>query len=87
MMPKVNISLSEEVLKEVDKASREKHICRSDLIRQASLVYLKILELEEREQEKKESIEKAIQLQNQVRKKAGKWDTLSELKKWRKARR
>lgn len=86
-MPKVNVSLPEDVLKEVDKVSREKHIPRSDLIHQASLVYLKALELEKKEQEKKEGIGKAIQLQNQVRKKAGKWDTLSELRKWRKARR
>jgi metal-responsive CopG/Arc/MetJ family transcriptional regulator len=84
-MPKVNISLSEEILEQIDK-TREKRLTRSEFFRQASELYLRVLEEERREEEKRAGIEEAIRIQNEVRQRVGFWDALAELRKWRELR-
>jgi len=86
-MPKVNVSLRRELLGKIDQIRSEVAMSRSEFFRAASLVYLEHLEKERREQEKRQGIEKAIQIQDEVRQRVGHWDAPAELRKLREARR
>lgn len=86
-MSKVNISLPDEVLKEIDWTRKKKRLSRSELIRQAFQAYRQILEEEEREEEKRRGIARAIKLQEEVGRKIGTWDTIAVLREWREKRR
>lgn len=85
-MSKVNISISNEILEEIDKIKKEKGITRSEFLRKAFKTYLEVLTEEKKKEKKRKGIEKAIQLQDEVREAIGKWDSLEELRKWREAR-
>lgn len=82
----INVSLPEDVLERIDKTRKEKRLTRSEFLRQASDAYFHILEEEKRELEKIRGIEKAIQLQDEIRKRVGKWDALKHLRRWREFR-
>lgn len=86
-MSKVNISLPDEVLKEIDWTRKKKRLSRSELIRRAFQVYRRLLEEEEKEEEKRKGIAKAIKLQEEVGKEIGDWDMVSVLREWREKRR
>lgn len=86
-MAKINISISEDILEVIEKKRREKHLTRSAFLRNAFKSYLHILEQEKEEEEKKAGIERAIKLQDEIRKKIGKWDSTQALRRWREARR
>jgi Ribbon-helix-helix protein, copG family. len=86
-MPKVNISLADEVLEQIDKTREKRKMTRSEFVRRASKLYLEILEEERREKEKRAGIEEAIQIQDEIRQRVGSWDALAELHKWREPRR
>jgi metal-responsive CopG/Arc/MetJ family transcriptional regulator len=86
-MAKVNISLPDEILEEVDNKRKEKKINRSEFLRRAATTYLHVLEDEKAEEEKKKGIEKAIELQDEIRSKIGKWDAIETLRKFRESRR
>ncbi len=86
-MAKINISISEDILEEIERKRREKHLTRSGFLRKAFESYLHALEEEKQEEEKRRGIEKAIKLQDEIRAKIGKWDSTQALRKWREARR
>ena len=78
-MPKVNVSLSDDVLRDLDKAAGEAHTNRSAFLAQA--VKHLIAELEEEKQ-----MERRLQAAANIRKIAeelGPWDGTSEILKWR----
>lgn len=86
-MAKVNISLPQEILEQIDLARNEDKMSRSEFFCQASLVYLQFLETKKREEEKRQGIEKAIQIQDKIRQRVGHWDALGELRKIREIQR
>ncbi len=86
-MSKVNISLTDEILEQIDKTREKRQLTRSEFFRRASELYLMVLEEERREEEKKAGIEEAIRIQDKVRQRVGSWDALAELRKWRELRR
>ena len=86
-MSKVNVSLRRELLGKIDQIRSEVAMSRSEFFRAASLVYLEHLEKERMEEEKRQGIEKAIQIQDEVRQRVGHWDALGKLRKLREARR
>ena len=78
-MPKVNVSLPDDVLRDLDKAAREANTSRSAFLAQA--VKHLIEELEEEKQR-----ECRIQAAATIRKIAeeiGPWDGTAEILKWR----
>lgn len=85
-MSKINISISDEILDEIDKIRKEKGVTRSEFLRRAFKTYLEVLAEEKKEEQKRKGIEKAIQLQDEIRKIIGKWDPIENLRKWREAR-
>ena len=51
-MTKINISIPQEVLNEIDKVSKEENLSRSELLRMAFKIYLEVLKEERREKKK-----------------------------------
>jgi metal-responsive CopG/Arc/MetJ family transcriptional regulator len=82
-MAKVNISLSREILEEIDRLSKEEKMTRSELLRTAFKTYLDVLAEKKRDKKKQKSIERAIQIQDEIRTEIGNMDLIQELRKWR----
>ncbi|MEW6088272.1 MAG: ribbon-helix-helix protein, CopG family [bacterium] len=85
-MAKINISMSDDILAEIENKRKEKHLTRSGFLRKAFESYIRVLEDEKLEEEKKRGIEKAIELQNEIREKVGEYDFAEDLRKWREGR-
>lgn len=82
---KINITLSEEDLKKIDKFAKRESFTRSGFIREAVKHYMTEVEMSEEERKRRERIKKAAIGIRQLRKKAGNWDGVSEIRKWRDA--
>ncbi len=83
-MVRINALLSENIINELDKIAKDEHKSRSSLLREAAV---KLIEEHNHRAEKrlrKERIEKAIDIQNRLRKKSGKWNGVAEVRRWRK---
>ena len=85
-MAKVNISLSQDILDEIDKLSKENNMTRSELLRSAFKTYLEVLDEKKKEEKKTRSIEKAIRIQKEISKEIGDMDFTEDLRKWREKR-
>jgi len=83
---KINITLSEEELKKIDKFVKKESSTRSGFIREAVKHYMTEVEISEEERKKRERMKKAVTGIRKLRKKAGNWDGVSEIRKWRDAR-
>jgi len=83
---KINITLPEEELREVDTFIQRQGNTRSGLIQQALRFFIEQKEREEREKEKREEMLKAALEIKELRKKSGEWDGVTEIRKWREAR-
>jgi metal-responsive CopG/Arc/MetJ family transcriptional regulator len=78
-MPKVNVSLSQEILRELDKAARESQTSRSAFLAKAVRHYL-----DERDEEQKlEKRKQAAAAMDYFREEFGGWDGTGEVLKWR----
>ena len=82
-MTKVNISIPQDILEEIDSLSEEEKMTRSELLRTAFKTYREFLSEKKKEKKKQESIEKAIQIQDEIRSYIGDIDLIQELRKWR----
>ena len=82
-MTKINISISRDILDEIDRVSREEDMTRSELLRTAFKTYLEVLAEKKRERKRQKAIEQAIQTQDDIRRKIGNVDLIRELRKWR----
>jgi len=78
--------LPDEVLEEVDNKRKEKKMNRSEFLKRAAKTYIRILENEKAEEEKIMGIERAIEIQDKIRSKIGKWDATKALRKFRENR-
>jgi metal-responsive CopG/Arc/MetJ family transcriptional regulator len=78
-MPKVNISLPDDVLRELDKAAREANTSRSAFLAQAVKHLIEELE-EEKQMERRLQAAAAI---DRIREELGPWDGTAEILKWR----
>ena len=79
MVIKVNISMPEKVLKELDKAANEANTSRSAFLTEAVKHYLEEKE-EEKERERRLKAAKTI---DRLREEFGPWDGTAEVLKWR----
>lgn len=85
-MQKINITLPEEFLKEIDKTAKQECITRSEFLRKAVKTYWEVRKVKQAEKERSRKITEAIEIQRKLRKKAGDWDGVAEIRKWREAR-
>ena len=82
-MVRVNAIFPEDMLKELDNIGRSTKKSRSMLIREAAEKLIVEYHRQLEEDRRKGRIKHAIDIQNRLRGKTGKWDGVSELRKWR----
>jgi metal-responsive CopG/Arc/MetJ family transcriptional regulator len=82
-MAKINISIPQEILEEIDNLSKQENMTRSELIRKAFQTYVEVLTEKKRERKKRKGIEKAVELQDEIRKIIGDMDLVKDLRDWR----
>jgi len=85
-MVRVNLSINEKELQELDRISEKENISRSKLIREAIALYKKEFKKIDLENRRIEKIKNAIRIQDDLRKYSKGWDGVSEIRKWREAR-
>lgn len=79
MVVKVNISISEEILKELDKTAREENTSRSAFMAEAVKHFLE----EKRQKKEKERRLRAAERIIQIAEEIGPWNATGEVLKWR----
>lgn len=80
---KINITLPEEDIRELDTFVQTQGGTRSGFIRRAMQFYV---EQKEKEKEKREGMARAALEIKELREKSGEWDGVAEIRKWREAR-
>lgn len=85
-MPKINITIPSDFLKKVDRTAKEERLTRSELLRKAVETYWEARKAKQAEKKRIQNIREAMEIQERLRKKAGKWDGVAEIRKWREAR-
>ncbi|MBA7509600.1 hypothetical protein ES705_01563 [subsurface metagenome] len=85
-MGRINLSIGEKELQELDYMSGKVNISRSKLIREAIQLYKKEFDKKNMENRRIEKIKNAIRIQDSLRKYSKGWDGVSEIRKWREAR-
>lgn len=85
-MSKINITIPADFLKNVDKSAKEEHLSRSEFLRQAVETYWEVRKTRQELKKRAQNIKEAMQIQEHLRKKAGKWDGVAEIRKWREVR-
>jgi len=83
---KINITLPEEDIRELDAFIQMQGDTRSGFIRRAAQFYIEQQEKEKREKEKREGMARAALEIKQLREKSGEWDGAAEIRQWRQAR-
>ena len=83
---RINLSINEKELQEIDRIRKKENISRSKLIREAILLYKKEFEKIDLENRRIEKIKNAIKVQDDLRKYSKDWDGVSEIRKWREAK-
>lgn len=84
-MTRVNIVLPETLLITIDGLIKQEKINRSEFFRRAARLYEQTREEEEVKRRKREAIEKAILIQNELRESTPCWDGVAELRRQREA--
>jgi len=82
---KINITLPEDDLTRIDRFTKEEGTTRSGLILRALRSYIKRKEEEAAEKSKRLAMQKASSDIRKLRGKAGEWDGVTEIRKWRDA--
>jgi len=85
-MLKINITLPNDFLREIDKTAKEEHLSRSEFIRKAVRTYWEVCKQKAAEKKRAQNIREAMEIQDKLRKKAGKWNGVAEIRKWRETR-
>ncbi|HCC68290.1 MAG TPA: hypothetical protein DEP99_00150 [Nitrospiraceae bacterium] len=82
-MVRINTILSEDILEKLDNIARDEKKSRSMLLREAAKKLIEEYQHRLEERRKKELRRHAIDIQDRLRKKSGKWDGVLEIRKWR----
>jgi metal-responsive CopG/Arc/MetJ family transcriptional regulator len=82
-MVRINAVLREDIVEGIDEIAKETGESRSSLLRDAAQRLIKEYRHQKAEEMRRKKTTRAIQVQDRLRKKAGKWDAVAELRKWR----
>ncbi|MDI6689270.1 MAG: type II toxin-antitoxin system HicB family antitoxin [Actinomycetota bacterium] len=85
MMLKINITIPAGFLKKIDRTAKEEHLSRSEFLRKAVEAYWESQRTKQAEKKRTQNIREAMEIQSRLRKKAGKWDGVAEIRRWREA--
>jgi len=81
MVVKINVSLPEGLLRQLDQAAREAHTSRSAFLAQAAKRYLDEKEEERRMEKRRQAADSIRRIAEEI----GPWDGTAEILKWRDA--
>ena len=82
-MVRINAILSEDILVKIDAIAKEKKKSRSSFLREAAEKLIDEYQRQKAEEVKRERVKRSIEIQNKLKKKSGKWNGVSEVRKWR----
>lgn len=82
-MVRINVIFPEDMIEKLDNIAKKKKINRSMLLRDAAEKLIEEYQCQLEENRRKALIRRAIALQEKLRKKSGKWNGVSEIRKWR----
>jgi len=82
-MVRINAVLREDIVEQMDQIAKETGQSRSSLLRDAAQRLIQEYKRQKAEEIRRKKAVRAIQIQDRLRKKAGKWDAVAELRKWR----
>lgn len=82
-MVRINAILSEATIEKIDSIAKEEKKSRSRLLREAAEMLISEYERVRAEKLRKKKLKQAMDVQDQLRKKAGAWNGVSEVRKWR----
>lgn len=85
-MTKINITVPEEFLKKIDRTARAEKTTRSELLRRSVETYWRFSQEERALRRRARQVQAAMDTQEKLRRKAGDWDAVAEIRKWRDAR-
>ena len=82
-MPRVNIMLPDDLLTRIDQVAREEDMNRSKLLRTAVLAYFELRAARDARQRRQADIQRAMSIQDQLRRSHPSWNALKALKEQR----
>lgn len=82
-MVRINTILPEDTIKKIDDIAKEAKKSRSRILREAAEKIIEEYETLKAEQIKRDKIKQAIKIQDKLRQKSGRWNGVSEVRKWR----
>jgi len=82
-MPRVNIMLPEDLLKEMDRVAEEVSMNRSQLVRTAVLAYFDQLVVNNQRRQRQDNIQKAMDIQDNLRQSVAPWNATKILREQR----
>jgi metal-responsive CopG/Arc/MetJ family transcriptional regulator len=82
-MVRINAVLREDIVEGIDRISKETGESRSSLLREAAQKLIAEYNRRKAEEIRRAKAARAVQVQDRLRKKAGKWNGMAELRKWR----
>ena len=82
-MVRINAILPEDTIKKIDEIAKAAKKSRSKILREAADKIIEEYETLKAEQIKRDKIKQAIKIQDKLREKSGKWNGISEVRKWR----
>jgi metal-responsive CopG/Arc/MetJ family transcriptional regulator len=83
MMVRINTVFQEDLVEKIDRIAKEEGKSRSRILREAANKLIKDYQRQRSEEIRMKKVRQAITVQDRLRKKSGKWDSVSELRKWR----
>lgn len=82
-MVRINAILPEDIIETLDSIAKDEKKSRSMLLREAAEKLIEDHQKKLEEIRRKAQIKRSIEIQDKLRKKAGKWNGVSEVRKWR----
>jgi len=82
-MVRINTVFQEDLIEKIDRIAKEEGKSRSRILREAANKLIKDYQRQRSEEIRMKKVRQAITIQDRLRKKSGKWDSVSELRKWR----
>jgi metal-responsive CopG/Arc/MetJ family transcriptional regulator len=86
-MVRINTVFPQTILEKLDGIAKDEKKSRSMLLREAAEKLIEEHQRRLEEKRRKERMKRAFDVQDRLRKKSGRWNGVSEVRKWREATR
>jgi len=80
---RINAVISDELVRALDAIAQEEKKSRSQLLREGAEKVIADYERKREEKRRQTKMQEAMAIQDRLREKAGSWDGVAEIRKWR----